>query len=79
MPKKGTCKICLLRLVELRTIEAMIKNEGHRVPKRRKFTIRTPTKHHKLSANQICYIMYVVFGTSLERHAIYRHKKHMNP
>ena len=85
--KKGFCKICNLDPIVLRILEKLIKNEGQRIPTRRTITDRstksiaaasTASNHtRQLSADQVCYIIFLIFDVPLERHTIYRHKKHM--
>lgn len=87
--KKGFCKLCNLNSIILRHIENMIRDEGHREIKQRiRGRDRTPGAIHraktgshkirKLSAEQICYVVYLIFDIEIERHLIYKHKKHMS-
>lgn len=63
---RAPCKLCYLKKGNMRPqielIEKILLNQGYK---------GKPTK--PLSYTQICYICYIIFGISIERHTLQKH------
>jgi len=63
---RAPCKLCYLKKGNMRPqvelIEKLLLNQGHR-----------SYSSKPLSYTQICYIAYIIFGISIERHTLQKH------